>query len=231
MLCGRSPHLDAMIDQMLAMGQDQARQDQARQGADQGGADPAEQAVEEVHHRRRGPAQRPAEAVNAEGAAEAVLVHRGIEQREVGGMKDRVAQSRDHRDAGKACEGMRNRDAGEAETDHEETAGQDRPCAVPIDGEASRRLRQAGDAVEDAGEQSDIGIAQPHLLTDDQEHRREGELVEMAGTVSDADQADHPDVMLERRCGCSGHEDLVFVDHRRSASRTLAEMRGGAMRL
>ena len=129
-------------------------------------------------------------------------------------MEDRVAQSRDDRNAGEADEGMRNRDAGKAEADDEEPAGQDGPCAVSIDREAGRRLRHAGDPVEGAGQQADIGIGETGLLTDDQEHRREGELVEMAGAVGDADQADHPHIMVKRRGCCSGHDDLVWGHHR-----------------
>jgi len=146
-------------------------------------------------------------------------------------MKDRVPKSRDHRDTGEAGEGMRHRDAGKAEADHEQTAGEDGPCAVAIDREARPHLRQAGDAVEGPGQQADIGIAETDFLPNDQEHRREGELIEMAGAVGNADQADHPDVMLKRRGGCSGHEDLVssliIGDPPCGA---LAEMRGEAMR-
>ena len=125
-------------------------------------------------------------------------------------MKDRVAQAGDHRDAGETHEGMRERNAGEAKADHEQAAGQDRACAEPVDRETGGCLRDAGNAIENAGEQADIGVAQPHFLADDQEHRREGELVVVARAVGDADQADHPDVMLKRRRGgCGGHGHLV----------------------
>ena len=95
-------------------------------------------------------------------------------------MEDGVAQSADHGDGGKACEGMHHRYQGERAADDSKAAGQDGSGAEAVDRETRRRLGNARHAVEDGCQQADIGIAEPGLLAHDQQHRGEGELVVVA---------------------------------------------------
>ena len=93
-----------------------------------------------VHTRRR-PAQRPAETVDAVGAAQPALRDGRIEQREVGRMEDRIAEARNGGDGGKRCEGMGEGDQPQTTADDEQAARQDRPCAEAVHEEAGRELR------------------------------------------------------------------------------------------
>jgi len=86
--------------------------------------------------------------------------------------------------------------------DDGETAGQDRPGPEAVDREARRRLGDAGHAVEDSRQQADIGIGEADLLAHDQQHRDEGELIVVAGSVNDADQADDADIAIEGSSRC-----------------------------
>src|SRR5262249_22276492 len=88
---GRSRfRLHAMVDQVRAMGPHQRRQQQSRDRADQGGAPLTEQAVEEIHDRRRRPAQRPADAMDAVGAAQPAALHRRVQQPKSAGWKTQL---------------------------------------------------------------------------------------------------------------------------------------------
>ena len=120
------------------------------------------------------------------------------------GWKTELPSARDHRDGGEAHEGMRHRYQRQGNADGEQPAGQDRPRAEAVDGEARHGLGDARDAVEDAGQQADLGEAQARLLAHDQQHRGEGELIVVAGAVGGADQADDADVAGRGNGNC-GH--------------------------
>ncbi len=207
-----------MVDEVLGVRPHQDRQHEAGDRAEHRRPHPAEHGVEEEHHWRGSPAERAAQSMDAVGAAEPAVLHRRIQQREVGGMEDAVAGAGDHRDGGEGPERVGERHHREREPDGQKPAGQDRPRAEPVDGEAGRRLRHARDAVENAAHQADVGEGEPRLLAHDQQHRHECELVVVAGAVRYADQADDADI-AGRHVG----EDS------RSAPRLLADLRTGAM--
>ena len=72
------------------------------------------------------------------------------------GWNTELPSAGDHRDGGEAHEGMRHRYQRQCNADGEQAAGQDRPRAEAVDGEARPGLGDAGHAVEDAGQQADI---------------------------------------------------------------------------
>ena len=117
-------------------------------------------------------------------------------------MEDGVAEAADHGDGGKAHEGMRHRYQGERTADDGKAAGQDGPGAEAVDRETRRRLGEARHAVEDARQQADIGETEAGLLAHDQQHRGEGELIVVARSVNDADQADDAEVAIEGSARC-----------------------------
>jgi hypothetical protein len=80
--------------------------------------------------------------VDAEGTAQPLRVDRGIEQGEVGGMEDRIAKSAEHRDRREARERGHDRERAHHDAERQETAGQDRPRAESVDGEADRGLAE-----------------------------------------------------------------------------------------
>ena len=199
-----SARLDAMVDQVGAMRPHQDRQHEARHRADQRRRDVADRAVEEVHRRPAGPAQRAAQPVDAEGAAEPLGIDRGVEDREVGRMEHRVAEPAQHRDRGELRERMRYRHESHRAAHCQQAAGQDRPRAEAVDREARRRLAEARHCVEQRAEDADLLEAQADPLAHDQQHRHEGELVVVARPVGDADQADDAQVAADGDGG-SGH--------------------------
>ena len=121
----------------------QHRQHEARDGAEQRGIHRADRAVEEIHRRPRRPAERAAETVDAEGAAQPLRIDRGVEQREIGGMEHGVAEAAQHGDDGKAREGVHEGEQAQRDAERQQAAGQDRPRAEAIDGKARRGLAEA----------------------------------------------------------------------------------------
>ncbi len=62
---------------------------------------------------KRAEAERTAQTVDREGPAQPLLVHRGVQDREVSRMEDAVARSAQHRNGRECREGVRNRDKAE----------------------------------------------------------------------------------------------------------------------
>src|SRR5262249_44890084 len=92
----------------------------------------------------------------------------------------------------------------ERNADDGESARQNVPRAKTVDREARDSLGDAGDGVEDAAQNADIGEAETGTFPHDQQHRHEGELVVVADTVGNADQADHAQVATDGNGG-GGH--------------------------
>jgi len=114
----------------------------------------------------------------------------------------------DDGDDGETDERMGDRDQTECSTNDRKSCRQNRARPEAIHGEARRRLTDTGRAVEDAREQSDILEFEACLLTHDQQHRREGELIVVAGAVRGTDQADDANIAIEGSSGC-GHRKIL----------------------
>jgi hypothetical protein len=147
---------------------------------------------------------------------------RGVEQGEVGGMEHAVAEPRHDGDGGESCERLGGRDHRERDPDGGEAARQDRPRAEAIDGEARGGLGDAGDAVEDAAQDADVGEGQTRTLAHDQQHGDEGELVVVADAVRDTDQADDAHVAADGNGGGTHESPLYSPDVTRAACKCAA---------
>ena len=207
-----------------AMAARQARALRREQGENHGADDahghqrgpPSEGGAEPVaHHGGNCPAEIAADAVGAVRGPQAARRDVGVENREIGRMKDAIADPH-HADEeiepaerrhqpGNARSAGEKRDAGE----------QDRARTNAIDGEAGGELGDSARDVEHRNQRAKRGERHAEFVAQQREERRQRELEEMRQRMGDPDQTDHLRVTAEREVGCGVQSVVVKRDGRR----------------
>src|SRR5579872_3165801 len=99
--------------------------------------------------------------MDAEGAPQPTMMDGSVEQGEVGGMKNAIAERGNDSNRSEAREGIHHRDQRECDAYDRQAGGQYRSRSKAVDGKACRSLRDAGYSVEHAAQDADVSEAQP----------------------------------------------------------------------
>ena len=139
--------------------------------------------------RRGGPAQVAGDTVRAEGVAQAGAADAAIEDGEIDGMEDRVADAGHHRPrhqpaivAGQPQQHARHDEAGQAEP-------QDGTRTRPVHHEAGTGLAHARDRIKHRDQDPQFGEPQSELRRQRREQRRNHQLEEMGTGMGDSYQS------------------------------------------
>ena len=181
--------------QHAALCREQRQRNQPRRAHHQQRGSPAEDVAEPVaDDGRQRVAQAAADTVRAVRMAETARGDVGIEHREIGRMKDAVADAHDRgqwkqpEDAGNAA--SKERTAGE----QGQPAEKHRPGPEAVDGEARAKLAQRARNVKSAHQRTQGRIAHAEFRAQQWKQRRQDELEEVRHAVRDTDHADHADI-------------------------------------
>ncbi len=138
--------------------------------------------------RRRGIARGPGQRMEGESAADAARLDAGRHDRVVAGMEDAVAETGQRHQRQQPGVAGCQRHAGEADRQQQQPARKHAGRAVAVDHDADHCLADAGEAVEDRDQQSQLGEADAVMRLHRREQRRQDELEEMAAEMRDADR-------------------------------------------
>ena len=118
------------------------------------------------------------------------LTHPLIEECEIGGMEDAVAETGECRAQHQPgiAGGQAQHDAGERQ--HPDAEAEDAPAAHAIDDEAGERLSDAADHEERRREQSDVGVAEREIAHQPREQGRQHQVEEVRCAVREPDESD-----------------------------------------
>ena len=163
---------------------DAAKRHEREAPADQGGE-------ADAGHRRQRPTDVPGDTVDAVGAAEPRPADARIQDREIGRVKDAVAEAGRHRQREQEPEGRHQPHQRRGARGHGEAAEQDAPRPDAVDEKAGGRLRDARHGVERGRQQPQRLVADIEGDDEQRKERRQDELEEMAEPVRGAHQPDH----------------------------------------
>ncbi len=147
-------------------------------------------------HRRGGVSEGSGDAVDGIGAAEPALAHAVAEDRQVGGMKNAVAEPAEQGERQEHPIGRRHARQGDRQGQHGDAGDEQTLRAVAVDQDAGRRLAQPGRDIEQRHDEAEFGEAHAEFVMEDGEERRQRQLHYMARIMGHADQRRHRRVAL-----------------------------------